>query len=101
MNEELYSTVEQILDKLVRPYMSSHGGDLEVVDLDKDGTLWVKMLGECAGCPSSDDTIKSLVSTVLLPRVPQIKQVEIDSGITEDIIEEAMRLMTKRNQQHR
>ena len=98
MNEELYRAIEEILNSLVRPYMAAHGGDLEIVDLDEDGTLWVRMLGECAGCPSSDDTIKNLVCKVLTTRIPQVKQVDIDSGITDEILEEAMSLMTKRNQ---
>lgn len=94
MNEELKKDIEAVLNVFVRPGLYEHGGGIEVLDLDEDGTLWVEMLGECAGCPSADETIRNLVQKELLARVPSVKRVEIDSGISDDIIAQAMSLMT-------
>lgn len=96
MDEELRKDVEAVLNLFVRPQLSNHGGDVEVLDLDEDGVLWIEMLGQCAGCESADETAKSLVQKELVTRIPQIRGVEIDSGISDDIIEEAMKLFTHR-----
>lgn len=98
MNEELRKDIEAVLNLFVRPQLSNHGGDVEVVDLDEDGILWIEMLGECSGCPSADDTAKTLVQKELVTRIPQIKGVEVDSGISDEIIAEAMKLFTHRSE---
>ena len=97
MNEELRKDIEAVLNIFVRPQLSNHGGDVEVVDLEENGTLWIKMLGQCAGCSSADETAKGLIQKELVSRIPQIKEVEIDSGIDADIIAEAMKLFTYRS----
>ncbi len=97
MNEELRKDIEAVLNLFVRPQLSNHGGDIEVVDLDEDGILWIEMLGECSGCPSADDTARNLVQKELVTRIPQIRGVEVDSGISDEIIEEAMKLFTHRS----
>ena len=93
MSEELKKDIEAVLNLFVRPQLSSHGGGLEVLDLDENGILWIEM-GECAGCPSADETAKNLVQKELITRISQIKGVEIDSGISDEILAEAMKLFT-------
>lgn len=97
MNEELKKDIEAVLNLFVRPQLSTHGGDVEVLDLDEDGTLWVEMQGKCSGCPSADETAKGLIQKELVLRIPQIKEVEIDSGIDAETIAEAMKLFTHRS----
>ena len=87
MSEELKKDIEAVLNLFVRPQLSSHGGGLEVLYLDENGILWIEMQGECAGCPSADE--KELIT-----RISQIKGVEIDSGISDEILAEAMKLFT-------
>jgi len=91
--DELRKDIEAVLNLFVRPKLLEHRGDVEVIYLDDKGTLWVELTGECSGCPSADDTAKGLVEKELVSRLPQIKAVEIDTGITYDIIESAMKLM--------
>ena len=93
MDEELRKDVEAVLNLFVRPHISTHGGDLEVTGLDEEGTLWIEMLGECAGCPSADETAKDLVQKEICARIPQIRKVEIDTGIDPELLQEAMKLL--------
>ena len=44
--------VEAGLDESVRPALRSHGGEI-AVDRLENGVLYVKLLGQCAGCPSA------------------------------------------------
>ncbi len=93
IDNELRQDIEAVLNLFVRPKLQEHRGDVEVSYLDDNGTLWVELTGECVGCPSADDTAKGLVEKELVDRLPQIKAVELDTGITYDIIESAMQLM--------
>ena len=69
MSEELKKDIEAVLNLFVRPQLSSHGGGLEVLYLDENGILWIEMQGECAGCPSADETAKNLVQKELITRI--------------------------------
>src|SRR4051812_48327706 len=47
--ESLQTRLEQALAE-VRPYLESHGGNVELLDLD-DGVVRLRMRGNCHGCP--------------------------------------------------
>ena len=49
MREDL-EKIEAVLNEQVRPALRAHGGELEVDHLE-GGVLYVKLLGQCAGCP--------------------------------------------------
>ena len=98
MTREFEEKLEDVLNQFVRPALIDHIGNLEVTDFDEeDGTLWIMMTGRCAGCPSADSTVENLVAKELISRFPEIRQIEIDDGITDEIYEEAMKLFTHRN----
>jgi len=40
--------VKEVLEK-VRPYLVRDGGNVELVGVDEDGTVKVKLVGACAG----------------------------------------------------
>ena len=42
--------VENALQK-VRPSLQADGGDVQLVDVDEDGLVKVKLMGACGGCP--------------------------------------------------
>ncbi len=68
--------IEETLEKVIRPSLNKDGGDIELVDVDKNKII-VKLLGMCSHCPSSSYTIKSFVETKLKEFVsPDIEVVE-------------------------
>lgn len=73
-NNEVIKEVKKVIRKL-RPYLNQDGGDLEFVDF-KDGVVYIKLLGACMGCSSSDDTIKNSIEAMLLEEVPYVIGVE-------------------------
>jgi Fe-S cluster biogenesis protein NfuA len=74
----LEARVTAALDS-VRPYLASHGGDVEVLALDADeGRLLLRMLGSCDGCPSSSVTLQLAVREAVEAAAPEI--VHIDLG---------------------
>lgn len=66
--------VKKILDK-IRPSLQADGGDVELVDVDEDGVVKVKLLGACHGCPMSTLTIKNGIERTLKEHVPGVKEV--------------------------
>jgi len=68
--------IEQTLDML-RPYIASHRGHVEIVDFDeRDGTLLVRLGGTCHGCAASTVTLKQGIELRLRESVPEVKHVE-------------------------
>lgn len=61
--------------KKIRPMLQADGGDIELVDVSKDGVVKVKLTGACGCCPMSQMTLKNAVEQRLKKEVPGIKQV--------------------------
>jgi len=71
--------VEQALDS-VRPYLGTHGGDVELLGVTEDGTVRLRLLGSCDGCPSSSVTLKLAVEGAIEAAAPEISVIEVDTG---------------------
>ena len=71
------SVEERVRDALeaVRPYLGSHGGDVELVEV-ADGVARVKMHGSCEGCPASAMTLKLAIEEAVLKAAPDVEGVE-------------------------
>ena len=65
--------VEEVLDK-IRPNLISDGGNVELVEVN-DGTVKLKLVGACAGCPMSTMTLKMGIERILKQEIPEIKEV--------------------------
>jgi Fe-S cluster biogenesis protein NfuA len=68
--DPIETRVLQALDK-VRPYLHSHGGDVEFVSANA-GVVHIKLLGSCGNCPSSSITLKNAVEDALYEAAPDI-----------------------------
>jgi Fe-S cluster biogenesis protein NfuA len=67
--------VQQALNK-VRPSLQADGGDVQLVDVDDQGVVKVKLTGACGGCPMSQMTLKMGIEKVLKQNVPGVTKVE-------------------------
>jgi Fe-S cluster biogenesis protein NfuA len=71
----LKEKVQNALEK-VRPSLQADGGDVQLVDVDENGVVKVKLMGACGGCPMSQMTLKMGIEKVLKQNVPEVKSVE-------------------------
>lgn len=63
--------------EFIRPALQNDGGDIELVGVDEDsGTVTVKLVGACGGCPMSQMTLKNGVERILKEAVPEVMSVE-------------------------
>jgi len=67
--------VEAVLSKL-RPFLLRDGGDVDLVNVDEDGVVSVRLMGACGSCPSSTITLKAGIERALLEEVPGFKELE-------------------------
>ena len=67
--------VKSVLNKM-RPALQADGGDVELVNVEEDGTVKVKLKGACGGCPMSRITLKRGIETRIKKVVPEVKAVE-------------------------
>ena len=51
------------------------GGDVELVSVEEDGTVKVRLMGHCAGCPKSQQTVKFGIERALKTHIPEVKEV--------------------------
>jgi Fe-S cluster biogenesis protein NfuA/nitrite reductase/ring-hydroxylating ferredoxin subunit len=75
---DVTTRVEQALDN-VRPYLGSHGGDVELLSVSED-VVRLRLLGSCDGCPSSSVTLKLAVEGAIEAAAPEIVRIDVDTG---------------------
>jgi Fe-S cluster biogenesis protein NfuA len=65
MREQVEATIE-----VIRPALQADGGDIVLHDVDEiTGIVSVALVGACAGCPSSTQTLKAGVERIMRDRV--------------------------------
>jgi len=59
----------------IRPALQADGGDIELIDVDTEGVVSVRLQGACSGCPSAQMTLKMGVERMLKQKVPEVSRV--------------------------
>lgn len=67
----------------VRPYLESHGGDVELLGVDlgdelAGGVVRLRLEGSCDGCPASAMTLKGAIEEAVLAAAPEVAHVEAE-----------------------
>lgn len=71
----LWEKVEMSIDA-IRPYLQADGGDIELVAIEENGVVKVRLKGACGGCPSALITLKQGVEARLKEEIPEVQCVE-------------------------
>lgn len=71
---EIIAQIRELIDTRVRPAVANDGGDIVYRGFDK-GTVYLRMHGACAGCPSSTATLKNGIEQLLKHYVPEVTEV--------------------------
>ena len=75
MENTLHDKVKSALEK-VRPSLQADGGDVQLLDVNEDGVVKVRLTGACGTCPMSQMTLKMGIEKILKQAVPEITSVE-------------------------
>jgi Fe-S cluster biogenesis protein NfuA len=74
---DLPTRVRGALDK-TRPYLKSHGGNVELVDVTDEGIVRLRLHGSCHGCPSSSLTLKLAIERAIHEAAPDVSEIVVD-----------------------
>jgi Fe-S cluster biogenesis protein NfuA len=77
--EDVETRIGRALES-VRPYLKSHGGNVELLGVE-EGVVRLRLEGSCHGCPSSAITMKSAVETAIYEKAPEVTAIEVDGAI--------------------
>jgi len=70
--------VRDALEK-VRPYLKSHGGNVELLEIES-GIVRLSLTGSCNGCASSSLTLKTGIETAIFESAPDVISVECETA---------------------
>lgn len=77
--EGLEVRVRKALDG-VRPYLASHGGNVELIGVDDSAVVRLRLEGSCQGCPSSAATLRGTIEEAVLAAAPDVAGIEVAGG---------------------
>lgn len=66
--------VIESLDQL-RPFLIDDGGDMELVEIQDDATVVVRLMGACKDCSMSLMTLKAGLEEAVKKVAPEVKEV--------------------------
>ena len=67
--------VEETIE-VIRPALQADGGDIVLNDVDEaTGVVSVTLVGACATCPASDQTLKAGIERIMRDRVDGVTEV--------------------------
>ncbi len=73
MNEK-EQKIEDALNS-VRPFLKMDGGNVELVNIDENNVVTLKLLGACSGCSMSHMTMKAGIEEAIKRILPEVKSV--------------------------
>lgn len=71
----LADRVHRLLEQEINPRIAAHGGAVELVDVDDQGTLYLRMMGGCQGCAASAATLRMGIERMLREAVPEVREI--------------------------
>jgi Fe-S cluster biogenesis protein NfuA/nitrite reductase/ring-hydroxylating ferredoxin subunit len=76
---DVHRRVADALDR-VRPYLGSHGGDVDLLEVTDDDVVRLAFKGSCKSCPSSAVTLELAVEDAIRAAAPEIASIELVSA---------------------
>lgn len=73
-DSDIIKQIKRILQNEIKPVVALDGGDIVFAKYE-DHILYLRMQGSCAGCPSSQATLKDGIEVRMKELIPEIKEV--------------------------
>ncbi|MGI6736754.1 MAG: NifU family protein [Anaerovoracaceae bacterium] len=86
--------IAAVLKEKVDPILAQHYGGAVLTGFE-DGVAYVRLTGACAQCPSAQSTIEEVVNTVLTAECKEVKRAELDTSVSEDLLDMARKILNK------
>ena len=89
---ETKENIQQIIDEVINEQLALHGGSAKLTRFE-DGVAWVKFLGACGSCMSASDTLETVVKAEIMERLPEVKDVQLDTSVSDDLLDFARKIL--------
>lgn len=83
--------IEKVINEEIRPYMYSHGGNVEFLNFN-EGIVELKIHGKCCNCPTLNITLEDVVKEKLL-KVQGVKHIVLSQMISNETLDFAKKLL--------
>lgn len=75
--EEVVALIQELLTTRIQPAIQEDGGDIQFIRFDHDnGIVYLRLIGACKSCSSSEITLKSGIEDMLKYYIDEVKSVE-------------------------
>ena len=82
--------IRAVLDGQVRPMLTAHNGDIELMGIEEGGIAHLRILGTCATCLGATETISNIIVAAIRESCPWVNDVRFDVGVSDDLVREAL-----------
>jgi Fe-S cluster biogenesis protein NfuA/nitrite reductase/ring-hydroxylating ferredoxin subunit len=91
-----YPVHRRIADALesVRPYLGSHGGDIDLIEVD-GSVVRLRFTGSCKSCPSSAATLELAIEDAIRAAAPEISSIDVITDTPEPNLIPAQSLLAR------
>ena len=86
--------ITKVLKDKVDPILAAHYGGA-VLTKYENGIAYVRLTGACASCPSAQQTIDDVVKSVVTGELDEVKDVILDTSVSEDLLDMARKILNK------
>lgn len=83
-----------ILKEKVDPLLASHYGGAVLVAFENN-IAKIRLTGACSSCPSAQHTIENVVKSIIMDSLPEVKDVVLDTSVSEELLEMARKILNK------
>jgi Fe-S cluster biogenesis protein NfuA len=97
VEREMLMTLDEltrVVENKVNPKLAEHYGGALVTGWEA-GVVYVRMTGACGQCPSAQETIENVVKEILMSELPEVKDVVLDTSVSQDLIDMAKKILNK------
>lgn len=77
---DLQTRIVEALEKS-RPYLRSHGGNVELARVSEAGVVTLRLEGSCHSCPSSAVTLQSTVEQAIYDAAPDVTSIIVEGAV--------------------
>ena len=60
---------------IIRQNLQNHGSNIELVSIDANNTVKVRLQNESGNCPEAQQVLETVVKQLLRQRIPEVKEV--------------------------
>ncbi len=73
-DDRIRQQIEQLFEQEINPAIASHGGRVELADVDK-GKVYLRLGGGCQGCASANVTLRQGIEQAIRASIPEVTEV--------------------------